>query len=157
MYLEKPIKIVGKRKSRRRLRTIIQLICLVIAFLIYLVYSVRLVRPFLLLIVFTLLKLRTVSGEQYYVMDAMCRAVRENDGLRLEIYSDQRGADQVHCVPYACIRNFTIEENGLVLLEYLKEPDGTQVAVKFSVHLQDQAAWEEFVQKPILYRRKPAE
>lgn len=157
MYLEKPIKIVGKRKSRRRLRTIIQLICLVIAFLIYLVYSVRLAWAFLLLIIFTLLKLRTVSGEQYYAVDAMCRASREKDVLRLEISSDRHMADQVHCVPYPAIRTFTINENGVVLLEYLNELDGTQTQVKFSAFMHDQAAWEAFVQQPILYRHKPTD
>lgn len=152
MYLERPVKIIGNKKSRRRLRTILQLICLLIAFFIYLSYSFRVVWAFLFLIILTLLRLRTISGEQYYVVDAMCKASREKDLLRLEICCDQPSLCRIHCASYRSIRVFDIDENGKVILEYQAAGEEAQwVTVRFCVHSQDQSDWEAFIQKPILY------
>lgn len=151
MYLERPVKIIGKKKSGRRLRTIIQLVCLLIAFFIYLSYSFRVVWAFLFLIILTLLRLRTLSGEQYYVANALCKASREKDNLRLEICCDQPSLCRIHAPSYRSIRVFDIDETGKVTLQYQQAEEEEQVVLNFYIHPQDQKAWEEFIQKPILY------
>lgn len=138
------IKLYGKQHAKGRGRLVFMLLCFIVALVILMIYSSKYFIALLVPVFYLILRLKNISAEKTFLVDAVCTVSVHDFGVLLSIKSTHSKRCETHNVLYSNTNNFTVSERK-VTISYTdntkKQP--YEHLIEFYIRPDDTAFWTE--------------
>lgn len=109
------IKLQGKQHAKGRGRLVFMLLCFIVALVILMIYSSKYFVALLAPVFYLVLRLKNISAEKTFLIDAVCTVSVHDFGALLSIKSTQSKLCATHNVLYSNTNSFIVSEQKVTI------------------------------------------